>query len=196
MSRGSSPTFKVRVTVAVQLPRFTETTLTLSDRWFTTQRSSPTNTAETGRNPTLTEPQRESPFLPLLNSSSRSSGVLVTATRPLLLTAIGRTPGTSKRGDERGGGVFTLLTAARVAPLVPSLSPEGDAEEQPTSSPAQPAASAALRAKRPRRETFVTRLSRSFIACPFAVGALSVPLTRDGASKARWRLPLVVPGSI
>src|SRR4051812_26178627 len=56
MSRGSSPTHSVRVTRGAD-GLLTSTTLTLSDRWFTTQTSSSERAATaTGSSPTGAEP--------------------------------------------------------------------------------------------------------------------------------------------
>ena len=56
MSRGSSPTRSVRVTLGDSAPPLRSTIETLSERWLTTQTvSSPATATATGSRPTITE---------------------------------------------------------------------------------------------------------------------------------------------
>ena len=74
MSRGSSPTSKVRVTRGVPS---SDTTLTLSDRWLTTQTSlSLRRATATGSRPTGTRACSSRPLLVMRNTSSVLLGVL------------------------------------------------------------------------------------------------------------------------
>jgi hypothetical protein len=73
-SRGSSPTSSVRTTRGGLAD--TSTTLTLSDRWFTTHTSSSLRAATaTGSRPTGTEALWVSPAPPTSKTSRRLSGV-------------------------------------------------------------------------------------------------------------------------
>ncbi len=79
-SRGSSPTSSVRTTLGGLAD--TSTTLTLSDRWFTTHTSSSLRAATaTGSRPTGTESVWVSPAPPTSKTSSRLSGVFTAKSR-------------------------------------------------------------------------------------------------------------------
>jgi hypothetical protein len=80
MSRGSSPTSKVRFTRGGDAA--TSTMLMLSERWFTTHTSPLSRAATaTGSSPTCTEPVRAIPPVPTVKISSRLSGVLTAKSR-------------------------------------------------------------------------------------------------------------------
>src|SRR3954470_23707422 len=99
MSRGSSPTSSVRVTCGVPV---SVTTLTLSDRWLTTQTSVLLRAATaTGSRPTGTRAANVSPSALTLKISSVALGVLTANSLvPSGDNAIGRTgPLSNSRND-------------------------------------------------------------------------------------------------
>ena len=108
MSRGSSPTSRVRATCGVPVR---VTTLTLSERWFTTQTSLALRAATaTGSRPTGTRAENASPPSVTLKISSVPLGVLTANTRlPSGDIAIGRTWPLS---NSRNGGDVTAAGGA------------------------------------------------------------------------------------
>ena len=129
MSRGSSPTSRVRVTCGVPVR---VTTLTLSERWLTTQTSLLLRAATaTGSRPTGTRPAGVIPLAVTLKISSVAFGVL-TANRCVRSgdNAIGRTGPLSNSRNEgdvtaagcacssSGSVVEQEATPTRVAPQV------------------------------------------------------------------------------
>ena len=112
MSRGSSPTSSVRATCGVP---DSVTTLTLSERWFTTQTSPLSRAATaTGSRPTGTRAANARPPAVTLKISSEPLGVLTANSRvPSGDSAIGRTwPLSNSRND---GDVTAAGAAARSA---------------------------------------------------------------------------------
>ena len=116
ISRGSSPTIKVRETWGVPL---TETTLTLSERWFTTQTSLLFRAATaTGSMPTGTRPWKTTPAGVMLNISSVPLGVFTANSMvPSGDIAMGRTGPLSNSTNEGPVEEAATGVALRDAPM-------------------------------------------------------------------------------
>ena len=126
MSRGSSPTRRVRTTRGGSEP--TSTMLTLSDKWFTTQTSLALRAATaTGSIPTGTDAARRSPPPFRSKISRRSSGVFTANSRvPSGDSASGRTWPLSKVTNEASAA------DAQVSAPIPSSRPRRRGRPAPT----------------------------------------------------------------
>ncbi len=106
ISRGSSPTSRVRTTRPLDPPWDSATTLTLSERWLTTQTSSSLRAATaTGSRPTVMEARCSRPLFPTRKTSRRLSGVLA-AKRSLPL------------GDSARGRTWPLSKSVKLPPAL------------------------------------------------------------------------------